>query len=99
MIFYVGPGAGFAFFSTIFLLILSGLIALLAFAVVPLKWIRAFLRTVIPVQSLRWIAYVLLAIGLIGGAGWWKADISRNGSIRGSFFWVWTVSIPIFFGR
>lgn len=71
MIAYVGPGAGFAFFSTIFLLVLSGLIALLAFAVVPIKWFRKALRVLVPVQSLRWIVYLLMVVGILGGAGWW----------------------------
>lgn len=67
---YVGPGAGFAFFSTIFLLVISGLIATFALLVMPFKWLRKAANFLVPVRSVRWLLYVLLVLGALGAAGW-----------------------------
>ncbi|MFB6345424.1 MAG: alkaline phosphatase family protein, partial [bacterium] len=74
---YVGPGAGFAFFSTFLVLILSAIVVFATVLVVPFKWTRKFFRMIIPVESVRYLVYVAVALGLIWLAGsyvvaWWS---------------------------
>lgn len=69
---YVGPGAGFAFFSTALLLAASVLIVLVAFVAVPLRWTRKLMRTLVPVRSVRWLLYV----GLTGVVLWYAASLA-----------------------
>lgn len=47
---------------------------MMAFLVVPFKWTRKFLRTIIPIKSVRWLVYLLLAVGVIGVGGWYITD-------------------------
>lgn len=72
---YVGPGAGFAFFSTIFLLIISGVIAMFALLVLPFKWIRKALNVLVPARRVRWLLYVLLVAGGVVAAGWGASSL------------------------
>ncbi len=65
---YIGPGAGFAFFSTAFLFILSGIILLFGLLLIPFRWLRSFFTKVIPHEKFRYLIYlVLVALVLWGG--------------------------------
>ncbi|MGM0381513.1 MAG: alkaline phosphatase family protein [bacterium] len=69
MLLYIGPGAGFAFFSTAFLFIISGIILLLGFVLVPFRWFRNFFSKIIPSAKFRYLVYLLVA-GLILWGGY-----------------------------
>lgn len=67
---YVGPGAGFAFFSTALLFAISAFILLFAFLLVPFRWFRTGLQKIIPVASLRYLVYAALIAGGLYGVGY-----------------------------
>ena len=62
---YVGPGAGFAFFSTALLFFLSAFIVLFALLLTPFQWFRRILTKIIPVKSVRYLIYAVVGIGMI----------------------------------